>query len=197
MSSSHQYEYMRTHWRWCFASTARHHREKKYREIEDIAPLMGMDAEEYLALVETENPDMDYWLSILAAIAIQLHCSIRDLLSPSRRYAHMSKPIGKTIKARREKGYLIGSGPRAGIHEISQAQMAEFIELTEEQYIEIEEGRSRIERYAPIMMCLSEILEEPIVNFVYPESFPYMAADQRNNYEHLITLELRERNSST
>jgi transcriptional regulator with XRE-family HTH domain len=67
---------------------------------------------------------------------------------------------GKLIKLRREKKGL------------SKKDFSEKLGVTEEDVTSIENGKTPLEIYAPLLLKFAEIIEQPIFNLFYPCGLP-------------------------
>ena len=56
-------------------------------------------------------------------------------------------------------------------------QMAEQLEISKDEYAEIEAGKSGIEEYGPILLHFAELIEQPVFNLFYPCGLPLEKLD--------------------
>jgi hypothetical protein len=55
--------------------------------------------------------------------------------------------------------------------------LAEALEMSEEAYLEIEAGKSPIERFGPLLLGFAEVIEQPVFNLFYPCGLPFQELD--------------------
>ena len=55
--------------------------------------------------------------------------------------------------------------------------MAEELEISLEQYNEIEAGKSSLEKYGPLFLAFAEAIEQPVFNLFYPCGLPFQELD--------------------
>ena len=51
-------------------------------------------------------------------------------------------------------------------------QMAELLEISRDEYAQIEGGQSAIEEYGPLFLRFAEVIEQPVFNLFYPFGLP-------------------------
>ena len=51
-------------------------------------------------------------------------------------------------------------------------QMAEQLEISQEEYEQIEAGQSEVEEYGPLFLHFAEVIEQPVFNLFYPFGLP-------------------------
>jgi hypothetical protein len=55
--------------------------------------------------------------------------------------------------------------------------MVAALGVSEEEYREIESGRSPIEEVGPILFRFAEVIRQPIFNLFYPSGLPFQELD--------------------
>jgi len=135
-------------------------RERKKLSKEDMAGKLGIPAEKYQAIEAGESP-AETWGPRLALIAIKLETPTSRLLADSGKSAD-TKPgqAGELIRKHRERR---GKTPD---------QMAEALEISREEYEQIEAGQSPVEEYGPFFLHFAEVIEQPVFNLFYPFGLP-------------------------
>ena len=73
--------------------------------------------------------------------------------------------------------YLIPLTPREFQFQLTVEQMAEQLEISKEDYEQIEAGQSGIEEYGPLLLHYAEIIEQPVFNLFYPCGLPLEKLD--------------------
>ena len=140
-------------------------RKKKGLATEKVAESLGISEKEYLEIEAGDTP-AESWGPTLAQIAIELETPTSRLLAESGRFADTKEeqagPLIKGHRRRREK---------------TVKEMAEAIEMSEEEYEEIEAGRSSIEKYGPLFLGFAEAIEQPVFNLFYPCGLPFQELD--------------------
>ena len=88
-----------------------------------------------------------------------------------RRLAGLDLQVLLLRKRRREKS----------VEEILEAVNRERVdptpELSQEEYLEIEAGKSPIEKYGPLFLGFAEVIEQPVFNLFYPCGLPFQELD--------------------
>lgn len=140
-------------------------RERKKLSFEDTASKLGLSEDEYREM-EAGNSPAEKWGPLLAKIAIKLETPTSRLLAESGKSAD-TKPgqAAELIRKHRERR---GKTPE---------QMAEQLEITREEYEEIEGGQSPIEKQGPLLLHFAELIEQPVFNLFYPCGLPLEKLD--------------------
>jgi transcriptional regulator with XRE-family HTH domain len=135
-------------------------RERKKLSQDDMAGKLGLPAEKYQEIEAGESP-AETWGPRLALIAIKLETPTSRLLADSGKSAD-TKPgqAGELIRKHRERR---GKTPD---------QMAEGLEISREEYEQIEAGQSPVEEYGPFFLRFAEVIEQPVFNLFYPFGLP-------------------------
>lgn len=135
-------------------------RERKKLSIEDMAGKLGLPAERYQEIEAGSSP-AETWGPLLAKIAIKLETPTSRLLADSGRSAD-TRPgqAAELIRKHRERR---GKTPE---------QMAELLEISGDEYAQIESGQSPIEEYGPFFLRFAEAIEQPVFNLFYPFGLP-------------------------
>lgn len=140
-------------------------REKKGLSVEETAEKLGISVDEYETMEAGETPAED-WGPRLAKIAIKLETPTSRLLAESGR-SEDCKPgqAGILIAGHRQR------------REVSVEDMAEYVEISVDEYKEVEEGKSPIETYGPRFLAFAEAIEQPVFNLFYPCGLPFQELD--------------------
>lgn len=138
----------------------RKERERKKLSLEDMAGHLGIPEEKYREMEGGDSP-AEKWGPTLARIAIKLETPTSRLLAESGRSAD-TRPgqAGELIRKHRER------------RNKTSDQMAEEIEVSKEEYQQIEAGQSPIEEYGPLLLHYAEVIEQPVFNLFYPCGLP-------------------------
>ncbi|HEX9734270.1 MAG TPA: helix-turn-helix transcriptional regulator [Thermoanaerobaculia bacterium] len=142
-------------------------KERVNKEVsqEETAERLGISLEDYQQMENGESP-AESWGPTLAQIAITLETPTSRLLAESGRFADTKEgQAGSLIKGHRER------------REKSVKELAEALEMSEEAYLEIEAGKSPIERFGPLLLGFAEVIEQPVFNLFYPCGLPFQELD--------------------
>jgi len=140
-------------------------REKKPVSQEETAEKLGISLEQYQEMETGESP-AETWGPKLAQIAIQLETPTSRLLAESGRFADTKEgQAGSLIRGHRER------------REKAVKEMAEALEISEDAYLEIEAGKSPLEKYGPLLLGFAEVIEQPVFNLFYPCGLPFQELD--------------------
>lgn len=140
-------------------------REKKKLSVEEVAEKLGISKKEWETMEAGESP-AEEWGPHLAQIAIELETPTSRLLADSGRFEDTKKgQAGGLIQKHREK------------REKTEAQMAEALGIGEDQYKEIEAGKSPLETYGPRFLGFAEAIDQPVFNLFYPCGLPFQELD--------------------
>jgi transcriptional regulator with XRE-family HTH domain len=140
-------------------------RGRKKLTPEETASRLGISPEEY-ADVEAGNSPAEKWGPLLAKIAIQLETPTSRLLADSGKSADCKEgQAAELIRKHRER------------RQKTTDQMATGIEISKEEYEQIEAGQSGIEKYGPLLLHYAEIIEQPVFNLFYPCGLPLEKLD--------------------
>jgi transcriptional regulator with XRE-family HTH domain len=135
-------------------------RELKSISVQEIALQLGITEAEY-RFIEDGNSQAERWGPLLGKIAIKLSAPTARLISKSGSAGEARKgACGTLIKLHREKS------------EKSLDEIAAALELSREEYEQIENGESPIEEFGPLLLRYAEVIEQPIFNLFYPCSLP-------------------------
>jgi transcriptional regulator with XRE-family HTH domain len=137
-------------------------KERSLRNISttDAASRLEVSEEMYLQIEDGQSP-VERWGPLLAKIAVKLAVPTSRLVSETGKAAE-ARPgeCGKLIKQHRERRNL------------SLAEMAALLALTEAEYAEIEMGNSPIEDCGPLLLRFAELINQPVFNLLYPCGVP-------------------------
>lgn len=135
-------------------------RERKKLSLEDMAGRLGVSSEKY-GEMEAGNSPAERWGPLLALIAIKLETPTSRLLADSGRSADTKAgQAGELIRKHRER------------RQKTPDQLAEALEISKEEYEQIEGGQSPIEEYGPLLLHYAEVIEQPVFNLFYPCGLP-------------------------
>ncbi|MFP3939958.1 MAG: helix-turn-helix domain-containing protein [Thermoanaerobaculia bacterium] len=140
-------------------------REHKGLSVKEVAEHLGIPQKEWKAMEAGESP-AEEWGPRLAQIAIELETPTSRLLADSGRFEDTKKgQAGKLIQKHRER------------REKSESEMAEALEISEDDYKQIEAGKSDVETYGPRFLGFAEAIEQPVFNLFYPCGLPFQELD--------------------
>jgi transcriptional regulator with XRE-family HTH domain len=140
-------------------------RERKKLSSEETASRLNVSPEKYSELEGGGSP-AEKWGPLLAKIAIKLETPTSRLLAESGKSADTKAgQAGELIRKHRER------------RQKTVDQMAEQLEISKEEYEEIEAGQSGIEEYGPLLLHYAEIIEQPVFNLFYPCGLPLEKLD--------------------
>ena len=140
-------------------------RERKKLSPEDTASRLSVSPEKYSELEGGGSP-AEKWGPLLAKIAIKLETPTSRLLAESGKSADTKAgQAGELIRKHRER------------RQKTVEQMAEQLEISKEEYEQIEAGQSGIEEYGPLLLHYAEIIEQPVFNLFYPCGLPLEKLD--------------------
>ncbi|MGH9764819.1 MAG: hypothetical protein ACREDR_18680 [Blastocatellia bacterium] len=137
-------------------------RERKKFTVEDVAQRLGIATEQYLE-VEAGNSPAEEWGPRLALIAIKLETPTSRLIADtgkSKDAKQVEGQCGSLIRKHREK------------RERSIQELAEKIEVSAAEMESIENGKSPLEFFAPLLLAFAETIDQPIFNLFYPCGLP-------------------------
>jgi transcriptional regulator with XRE-family HTH domain len=143
----------------------RKERKNKKLEVDAVAEKLGIPVAEWETMEAGESP-AEQWGPHLAQIAIELETPTSRLLADSGRFEDTKKgQAGGLIRKHRER------------REKSEAELAEALGISEEEYKKIETGESEIEVYGPRFLGFAEVIEQPVFNLFYPCGLPFQELD--------------------
>jgi transcriptional regulator with XRE-family HTH domain len=139
-----------------FGDVLRKEREKAKLSVEDMAAKMKIPKEEYEKMEAGESL-AERWAPTLALIAIKLEYPTSRFVAESGKFAD-AKPgqLGSRVRARREE------------QKKTAPEMAKAVELSEQEYAEVEAGKSLLEHLAPLFLAFAEAIDQPVFNLFYP-----------------------------
>ena len=141
---------------------------------EEVAKKLGISEAEYLEIEAGESP-AEAWGPHLALIAVALETPTSRLLAESGRFKDTEKgqagPLIKGYRERREKSV------EEVVEEVNKERVDPTPELSEEEYLEIEAGKSPIEKYGPLFLGFAEVIDQPVFNLFYPCGLPFQELD--------------------
>ncbi len=140
-------------------------REKKGASVEEAAQALHISKEDYETM-EAGESEAETIGPLLAQIAITLETPTARLLAESGRAEDTKKgECGNLIQGHRER------------REKSLDDMAQALEISEEEYKKIEAGDSGIEVFGPRFLYFAELIEQPVFNLFYPCGLPFQELD--------------------
>jgi transcriptional regulator with XRE-family HTH domain len=140
-------------------------RERKKISFDDAASKLGISQEHYGEMEGGSSP-AEKWGPLLAKVAIKLETPTSRLLAESGKSADTKNgQAGELIRKHRER------------RQKTVDQMAEQLEISKEEYEQIEAGQSGIEEYGPLLLHFAEIIEQPVFNLFYPCGLPLEKLD--------------------
>jgi len=140
-------------------------RERKKLSSEETASRLNVSPEKY-SEIEGGGSPAEKWGPLLAKIAIKLETPTSRLLAESGKSADTKAgQAGELIRKHRER------------RQKTVDQMAEQLEISKEEYEQIEAGESGIEEYGPLLLHYAEIIEQPVFNLFYPCGLPLEKLD--------------------
>jgi transcriptional regulator with XRE-family HTH domain len=140
-------------------------RERKKLSFSDMASRLGISEENY-GEIEGGSSAAEKWGPLLARVAIKLETPTSRLLADSGKSADtQAGQAGELIRKHRER------------RQKTVEQMAEQLEISKDEYEEIEAGRSGIEEFGPLLLHFAEVIEQPVFNLFYPCGLPLEKLD--------------------
>jgi transcriptional regulator with XRE-family HTH domain len=135
-------------------------RERRRLTVEETAGQLGIPEDRYRELEAGSSP-AERWGPLLARVAIKLETHTSRLLAPTGRSADTRRgQAGQLIRQHREQ------------RRKTVEQMAEELEISQQDYEAIEAGQSGIEEYGPLLLHFAEIIDQPVYNLFYPCGLP-------------------------
>ena len=149
-------------------------REKRGLSTEEVASKLAISEGEYQEIEAGETP-AERTAPVLAHIAIELETPTSRLLAESGRFADTKEgQAGGLIRGHRERKEKSAAAVVEGLNK----ELARFdIEVTQDEYEEIEAGKSSIEKYGPLFLGFAEAIEQPVFNIFYPCGLPFQELD--------------------
>ena len=140
-------------------------RERKKISSDEMASRLGIPQEKYGEMEGGTSP-AEKWGPLLAKIAIKLETPTSRLLAESGKSADTKNgQAAELIRKHRER------------RQKTVEQMAEQLEISKEEYEQIEAGQSGIEEYGPLLLHYAEVIEQPVFNLFYPCGLPLEKLD--------------------
>jgi len=141
----------------------RKERERKRLSVDETASKLGLATETYEEF-EQGSPEIENWAPKLAEIAIKLSTPTSRLISETGKAAQAAQEPGQCGRLIRTHRQSCG---------LSSEELASRLGWTPEELARIENGDSPVERYGPLMLRFSEVINQPIFNLFYPCGLPY------------------------
>jgi transcriptional regulator with XRE-family HTH domain len=136
-------------------------RERKKLSKEDVASQLGISLEDY-EQIEAGESEAEKWFPLLCLTAVKLSVPTSRLLAESGK--------SKDCKDGQAGGLIRGHRER---RQLTAEQLAEQLEITKEEFDQVEAGQSGIEKWGPLFLHFAEIVELPVFNFYLPFGLPY------------------------
>jgi transcriptional regulator with XRE-family HTH domain len=130
--------------------------------LEKVASELGLSVEQYKDLEDGKSP-IEEWGPKLAAIAVKLSTPTSRLISETGKSAQAKQKVGQCgilIRRRRESCKM------------TQEDLANQLEVSIDNVITIESGKSPLEVYSPLLLRFAELINQPIFNLFYPCGLP-------------------------
>lgn len=140
----------------------RKERNQKKLTLDDAASKLGISAEEYHEM-ESGNSAAEEWGPCLARIAINLQTATSRLTAETGKSSHSMQADGQCGKLIRERRKQRG---------ISQQELAAMTDISASEMQQIEDGRTPLEKYGPVLVSFSELVDQPIFNLFYSCGLP-------------------------
>jgi transcriptional regulator with XRE-family HTH domain len=138
-------------------------RERNNLTVEQMAAKLGLKVEFYEELEGEASPLEGCGYQSLAQIAIKLSTPTSRLISKTGKSSEAKQyagQCGKLITTHREK------------RRISRGDLAKQLNIPIDELAFIEEGKSQLEVYAPLLLQFAELVGQPIFNLFYPCGLP-------------------------
>lgn len=158
---------------------------KKEREfaqvsIEVAAEKLGISVTEYQEL-ENGNSPAEKWGPILAQIAVSLEVPMSRLLAESGRFSDTNQTngqCGSIIKGQREMKEKTIENVTEGVKQNMNSYLIwQDYDFDQDDYEDVENGNSPIEKYGPLLLGFAELIGKPIFELIYPMGLPYSEMD--------------------
>lgn len=146
-----------------FGDVLKKERERKRLSVEAAAERLGLSSGDYQQLEEGASP-IEEWAPRIAEIAIKLSTPTSRLISETGKSAQSGQSdgqCGQLVRVHREKRGL------------SREELAKRLDWPVEQLAAIEDGKSQLEQYTPMLLRFSEMIDQPIFNLFYPCGLPF------------------------
>jgi transcriptional regulator with XRE-family HTH domain len=140
----------------------RRERERTGLQPEEVAARLGMPAAEYAELEAGISP-AEEWGPKLGRIAVALKTPTSRLISETGSSSDAQRGAshcGELIKQWRERSGL------------TQQALATSIDVPLAEVVAVENGKSPLEIYAPLLLGFAEVVGRPIFNLFYPGGLP-------------------------
>lgn len=137
-------------------------RERAGLQPEEVAARVGVPAGEYAELEAGLSP-AEEWGPKLGRIAMALNTPTSRLISETGRSSDAQRDTGRCgelIKQWRERSGL------------TQQALATAIEVPLAEVVAVENGKSPLESYAPLLLGCAEAVGRPVFNLFYPGGLP-------------------------
>ena len=133
--------------------------------VEEVADKLGIAIDDWRT-IEAGDSAVEKWFPILCQLAVKLQVPTSRLLAKSGKSKDtQAGQAARLIREHREeRGKTI-------------EEMAEFIELSVDEYLPIEKGTSPIEKVGPLMLGFAELIEQPVFNLYLPCGVLYQKLD--------------------
>ena len=141
----------------------RKERSRKKITEDDMSSELSLTVDTYRELEGGASP-IEEWGPKLAQIAIKLSTPTSRLISETGKSAQASQTpgqCGQMITKHREK------------REVSREVLAAQLNWATEELALVEDGKSPLERYAPLLLRFAEAIDQPVFNLFYACGLPF------------------------
>jgi ribosome-binding protein aMBF1 (putative translation factor) len=141
----------------------RKERTRKKMSDEDVASRLGLSLDAYRELENGSSP-IEEWGPKLAQLAIKLTTPTSRLISDTGKSVQANQihgQCGRLVTRHREK------------RELSREDLARQLDWTTEELTVVEDGKSPLEQYGPLLLHYAEVIDQPIFNLFYPCGLPF------------------------
>jgi transcriptional regulator with XRE-family HTH domain len=137
-------------------------RERKKLTIENVAARLGIPVDQYIE-IEMGNSPAEKWGPRLALIAITLKTPTAKLIAETGKAAQARQvdgQCGKLIRIHRET------------RQLTQKELADKLNIPISEVEGMENGKTPLETYGPILLSFAETINQPVFNLFYPCGLP-------------------------
>jgi len=134
----------------------RKEREQRKLTVADVVSRLGVSEAEYEELEGGDSP-AEKWGAVLARAAIKLETPLSRLISETGKSdAAKEGQVGKLVGRHRE---------RRGE---SRDAMAEYLNISRDEYDSLEAGKLPIEHYGRVLLAFAEMIDRSVFDLFYP-----------------------------
>lgn len=142
----------------------RKERNRKKLTEGDMSSKLAISSDAYKELEDGASP-IEEWGPKLAQIAIKLSTPTSRLISETGKSAQANQihgQCGQLVTKHREKRGL------------SREALATQLNWIAEELALVEDGKSPLEQYAPLLLRFAEVIDQPVFNLFYPCGLPFV-----------------------